>query len=69
MNESSVRELTESAEEYRDRVNRLLTALRDDGLNAALIFNPDHIFWPTGKSHPYFWANTIHDIRMNRLQP
>ncbi|MEO1992882.1 MAG: aminopeptidase P family N-terminal domain-containing protein [Pirellulales bacterium] len=48
MNESSVRELTESAEEYRDRVNRLRTALRADGRNAALIFNPDHIFWLTG---------------------
>ncbi len=48
MNESSVRELTESAKEYRDRANRLHTALWASGLNAALIFNPDHIFWLTG---------------------
>ena len=48
MNESSVSELTESPEEYRDRINRLCTALRAKNLCSALIFNPDHIFWLTG---------------------
>ena len=45
MNESSVSELTESTEEYHDRINRLCAALRAANLNAALIFNPDHMFW------------------------
>ena len=48
MNESSVSELTESTEEYHDRINRLCAALRAANLNAALIFNPDHMFWLTG---------------------
>ena len=48
MNESSVSELTESPEEYGDRINRLCAALRAKNLCSALIFNPDHIFWLTG---------------------
>ena len=48
MNESSVRELTESPEEYHDRVKGLCAALRTDRLDGTLVFNPDHIFWLTG---------------------
>ena len=48
MNESSVRELTESPEEYHDRVKGLCAALRSDRLDGTLVFNPDHIFWLTG---------------------